>query len=296
MISLTLSIIFTVFLFVCFKEFEKREINTHQAITINYITASLLAFIINYNDTNIIGLISSNWIDYNECFTNEFYFLFSTIFLGIFFVIMFNIMAITTQRLGISIASLSSKISLIIPVLTSILIYENTKFYCINGLGIILAMISVYLTLKKDVKPSYPITIAIILFFGAGVLDTSLDFIQYNFLKNSSDNFNFIVIVFFSAFIAGLIKIIFGHHKIQLKNIYSGIILGIPNYLSIYFVLEALNQLGGITVFPVLNIGVVLISAIISFIYYKEKINFINWIGISLVCISIFLILYKYDV
>ena len=297
MISLILSIIFTVLLFVCFKEFEKREINTHQAITINYITASLLAYIINYNDINIIGLISSNWIDNsNEYFTNEFYFLFSSIFLGIFFVIMFNIMAITTQRLGISIASLSSKISLIIPVLTSILIYENTKFYFINGLGIILAMISVYLTLKKDVKPSYPITIAIILFFGAGILDTSLDFIQYNFLKSNSDNFNFIVIVFFSAFIAGFLKIIFGHHKIQLKNIYSGIMLGIPNYLSIYFVLEALNQLGGITVFPVLNIGVVLISAIISFIYYKEKINFINWIGISLVCISIFLILYKYDV
>ena len=103
----------------------------------------------------------------------------------------------------------------------------------------------------------------------------------------------FIVIVFFSAFIAGFLKIIFGHHKIQLKNIYSGIVLGKPNYLSIYFVLEALNQLGGITV---LNIGVVLISALISFIYYKEKINFINWIGISLVCISIFLILYKYDV
>lgn len=297
MISLILSIIFTVFLFVCFKEFEKREINTHQAITINYITASFLAYIINYNDINIIDLISSNWIDdNNEHLTNDFYFLFSTIFLGVFFVIMFNIMAITTQRLGISIASLSSKISLIIPVLTSLLIYENTKFYFINGLGILLAMISVYFTLKKDVKLSYPITIAIILFFGAGLLDTSLDFIQYNFIKSNSDNFNFIVIVFFSAFIAGFLKIIFGHHKIQLKNIYSGIILGIPNYLSIYFVLEALNQLGGITVFPVLNIGVVLISAIISFIYYKEKINFINWVGISLVCISIFLILYKYDV
>ena len=297
MISLILSIIFTVFLFVCFKEFEKREINTHQAITINYITASFLAYIINYNDINIIDLISSNWIDdNNEFLTNEFYFLFSTIFLGVFFVIMFNIMAITTQRLGISIASLSSKISLIIPVLTSLLIYENTKFYFINGLGILLAMISVYFTLKKDVKLSYPITIAIILFFGAGILDTSLNFIQYNFFKSNSDNFNFIVIVFFSAFIAGFLKIIFGNHKIQLKNIYSGIILGIPNYLSIYFVLEALDQLGGITVFPVLNIGVVLISAIISFIYYKEKINFINWIGISLVCVSIFLILYKYDV
>ena len=138
MISLILSIIFTVFLFVCFKEFEKREINTHQAITINYITASFLAYIINYNDINIIDLISSNWTDdNNEYLTNEFYFLFSTIFLGIFFVIMFNIMLLQHKDLGYQ-YSLSSKISLIIPVLTSLLIYENTKFYFINGLGILL--------------------------------------------------------------------------------------------------------------------------------------------------------------
>ena len=51
------------------------------------------------------------------------------------------------------------------------------------------------------------------------------------------------------------------NHKIQLKNIYSGIILGIPNYLSIFFCIEIIRGIGGIiVVFPVLNIGVVLIS------------------------------------
>ncbi len=38
----------------------------------------------------------------------------STIALGAFFIVMFNIMAITTQKLGISISSMASKMSLII--------------------------------------------------------------------------------------------------------------------------------------------------------------------------------------
>ena len=68
-------------------------------------------------------------------------------------------------------------------------------------------------------------------------------------------------------------------------------ILGVPNYFSIYFVLKSLEELGGIIVFPVLNIGVVLLSSIISYVYYKEEMSLLNWSGISLSCISIILIL-----
>ena len=92
-------------------------------------------------------------------------------------------------------------------------------------------------------------------------------------------------------FITGLVKMIFDNNKINLKSIFSGILLGIPNYFSIYFVLKSLDELGGIVVFPVLNIGVVLLSTIISFIYYKEQMSLLNWMGISMSCISIILIL-----
>ena len=50
MISLTLTILFTVSLFIFFKEFDKRNINTHQAITFNYFTAAVLATLL-YNKT-----------------------------------------------------------------------------------------------------------------------------------------------------------------------------------------------------------------------------------------------------
>ena len=56
MIALSLTIILNTVFFVVFKEFSKRDINTHQAITFNYLTAALIALYIgdvNYNVINI---------------------------------------------------------------------------------------------------------------------------------------------------------------------------------------------------------------------------------------------------
>ena len=277
MISLILTILLTVVLFICFKEFSQRNINTHQAITFNYLTASLLAFIFYEKSISFIEIINSSWI-------------FPTIALGVFFIIMFNVMAKTTQRLGISIASMASKISLIIPVIGAILLQENNISYT-NGLGILIAIIAIYLAFKKKHNSNQSIYIAIILFFGTGILDMFLDYIQHNLLDNNNQSSQFIIVVFFIAFIAGLIKIILSKEKIKSRNIIAGIFLGIPNYLSIYYVLISLEKLGGVIVFPILNISVVLLSTILSFFVYKEYLNTLNWTGIVLACISIILIL-----
>ena len=278
MIALTLTILLTITLFICFKEFSKRNINTHQAITFNYLTASFLAYLLYKEPIHIDTITTSKWIV-------------PTIFLGILFIVMFNIMAKTTQKLGISIASMTSKISLIIPVLGAFLLKESTEFSYINGIGVFIALIAIYLVFKKDYKINHPITIAVFLFFGSGILDMSLSYIQNNLLINSGDSNLFIIVVFFVAFLSGLIKTAFSKSKINYRNILAGIYLGIPNYFSIYFVLLSLDKLGGMVVFPILNIGVVILSSIISFMFYKEYLSKLNWIGIGLACISIILIL-----
>jgi len=277
MIALSLTIILTTILFLVFKEFLKRDINTHQAITFNYLTAALIALFIGDVDYNIYNLINTDWF-------------YSTIALGIFFIVMFNIMAITTQKLGISISSMASKMSLIIPVIGAV-IFQNASIGVYKILGIMIAIISVYLTFRKSGQTAKP-TLAIILFLGAGILDMWLDSIRNNFLSSTVDFNLFIVTVFFIAFSVGLIKVIWDRKRIIKRNIVAGIVLGVPNYFSIYFVLLALKNLGGIYVFPILNIGVVLFSAIISWLFYQEQMSKTNWMGIVLACLSILIILW----
>ena len=277
MIALSLTIILTTVLFLVFKEFQKRNINTNQAITFNYLTAALIALFVGDVNYNIYNLINTDWF-------------YSTIALGIFFIIMFNVMAITTQKLGISISSMASKMSLIIPVIGAV-IFQNASIGVYKILGIMIALIALYLTFKKSGPTAKP-TLAIILFLGAGMLDMWLDFIRNNFLSSTVDFNLFIVTVFFTAFSVGLLKVICDRKKIIRKNIVAGIVLGVPNYFSIYFVLLALESLGGIYVFPILNIGVVLFSAIISWLFYQEQMSKTNWMGIVLACLSILIILW----
>ena len=277
MIALSLTIILTTVLFLVFKEFQKRNINTNQAITFNYLTAALIALFIGDVNYNIYNLINTDWF-------------YSTIALGIFFIIMFNVMAITTQKLGISISSMASKMSLIIPVIGAV-IFQNASIGVYKILGIMIALIALYLTFKKSGPTAKP-TLAIILFLGAGMLDMWLDFIRNNFLSSTADFNLFIVTVFFTAFSVGLLKVICDRKRIIIKNIVAGIVLGVPNYFSIYFVLLALESLGGVYVFPILNIGVVLFSAIISWLFYQEQMSKTNWMGIVLACLSILIILW----
>ena len=65
--------------------------------------------------------------------------------------------------------------------------------------GIIIAIVAVYLTFKKSGSTIKP-TLAIILFFGAGILDMWIDFIRNNYLSSNIDFNLFIVTVFFTAF------------------------------------------------------------------------------------------------
>ena len=278
MIALSLTIILTTVLFLVFKEFSKRDINTHQAITFNYLTAALIALFIGDVNYNVTNLVNTDWFH-------------SAIALGSFFIVMFNIMAITTQRLGISISSMASKMSLIIPVIGAI-IFQNASIGIYKIAGIMIAIVAVYLTIKKSGSTAKP-TLAIILFFGAGILDMWLDFIRNNYLSSNIDFNLFIVTVFFTAFGMGLLKVIWEGKRILRKNIVAGIVLGVPNYFSIYFVLLALENLGGIYVFPILNIGVVLLSAIISWLFYQEQMSKTNWMGIGLACLSIVIILWN---
>ena len=278
MIALSLTIILTTILFLVFKEFSKRDINTHQAITFNYLTAALIALFIGDVNYNVTNLVNADWFH-------------STIALGAFFIVMFNIMAITTQKLGISISSMASKMSLIIPVIGAV-IFQNASIGIYKIAGIIIAIVAVYLTFKKSGSTIKP-TLAIILFFGAGILDMWLDFIRNNYLSSNIDFNLFIVTVFFTAFGMGLLKVIWEGKRILRKNIVAGIVLGVPNYFSIYFVLLALENLGGIYVFPILNIGVVLLSAIISWLFYQEQMSKTNWMGIVLACLSIIIILWN---
>ena len=63
-----------------------------------------------------------------------------------------------------------------------------------------------------------------------------------------------------------IIKILNGSEKLESKNILAAFTLGVPNFLSFYFLILTLGYFGnsGAFVYPIYNMGVILVSAFIA--------------------------------
>lgn len=80
--------------------------------------------------------------------------------------------------------------------------------------------------------------------------------------------------------------------EFKIKNLVAGVCLGIPNYFSIYMLVQALRAgtFDSSTLFTVNNVAIVMVSTFLGILLFKEKLLFKNWIGISLAVISIALV------
>ncbi|WP_271392735.1 DMT family transporter [Aequorivita sinensis] len=285
MIALLFSILSSTMIFVVFKLFSRFNINTFQALTFNYVTACICGIILQENSIKFSEVPQFEWFPF-------------ALGLGGLFISVFNLMAITTQRSGLSVVSVATKMSVVIPILFGLLYYkESLGFFKI--IGIILALVAVYLASIKT-KDGIKIKLSnfifpVLVFLGSGTIDTTIKFLEGEFIaKNDIPIFSATIyamagLIGFAILIFQLVK---GSFKFEFKNLFGGIALGIPNYFSVYFLVEALrsNILESSGVFTVNNVAIVMTSTMLGILLFKEKLLRKNWIGIGLAVLSILFI------
>lgn len=285
MIALALSILSSTLIFVIFRLFSKFKINTLHALVFNYIIATACGLLLQQTTIKITEIPSFTWFPY-------------ALVLGALFITVFNLMALTTQRNGLSVASVATKMSVVIPVIFG-LVYYKESLSIFKILGILLAIIAVYLASirTKDglkIKPSNFI-FPVLVFLGSGLIDTTVKYLEGEFIANG-DIPIFSATLYAVAAAIGIVIIILkglkGEFHFQVKNLIGGIVLGIPNYFSIYFLVEALRQgvFDSSGIFTINNVGIVMISTLLGILLFKEKLLVKNWIGIGLAVLGILLI------
>ena len=286
MVYLLISICISSFLFVIFKLFDVLNINTFQAIVVNYFTAAVLGFYLSNNSVSFTEIPYQPWF-------------FGAFLLGIMFILVFNIMALTSQKNGLSVASVSSKMSVVIAIVFGVWYYEE-NLSPIKFIGILLALIAVYLTSSKEkngiVQKNKDFLFPILLFFGSGAIDTSLKYVETSFVEEGGVPL-FSATIFGCAFVLGVIVLMYqkikGILSFELKSIFGGILLGVPNYFSIVYLLKALSTEGmeSSSAFTLNNVGIVILSTLFGLFIFKEKLIIKNWLGIGIAVVSIILIM-----
>ena len=119
------------------------------------------------------------------------------------------------------------------------------------------------------------------------MLDAMIKFVEQAFVNEQNQDI-YLITAFASAAVVGIcilaVQYITGKQRFDPRAIIAGLAIGIPNYFSIWCLMHALKGYTGNSsaVIPINNMGIVLISAMVAWLVFKEKLSWINWMGIIL--------------
>lgn len=279
MYLLALSILFAGLEFSAIKIFKKLNINIVYSIIYSYpiaLLCSILFFRPNFtSNQDVLNMLPV------------------LLPLGLFMLIVFIFIVLSVEKSGIIVSIVAQRLSLVIPVLYSVLIFKEKLSY-LSLTGILIAFIAIFLVMpfngNNDVKQKswlYPIGI----FLGMGVIDILYGHIA----KNQSISFDkALTITFLVATISGpfIVKIFRKPASFEFKTVVSGFILGIINFGAIYFFTSALKYFHNTMaiVFVIQAIGVISLGLILGTIIFGEKITAKKLVGILLAVIAIIIL------
>lgn len=293
MIYLVGSIVLTSWLTLSFKVVERLRIDPFEAIVFNYVACVLTG-----------SFVQGGFIHYGEAARTPWFGW--ALLMGCVFISLFNVIGLTTRRMGVAVASVANKLSLVIPFVFSAILYrEHISAWKIAGIAVALAaVVLTCLPKRPGTNSAAPVAagkwvylLPVILFVGSGFLDTMIKYVEQGYLHDGNKD-QYLITAFSTAAAIGvlalLLRVITGKARITIKGILAGLMIGIPNYFSIWCLLQVLKQYAGNSsaIIPINNMGIVLFSAVAAWVLFRERLTLINWAGILLAVGAIGLIAY----
>lgn len=287
MIYLIFSILTNAAIYLIFKWFDRAGIQTFTAIVLNYLTAFTLGLLMVPDLGGALHSAASfpQWM-------------MGGLSLGVIFISIFYLMAITSQKVGVSVTTIASKMSMALAVLLFLWIDPSEKFSLIKGVAILLAIAGVVLaSLRNDGTKFQARALAwpLLILLGSTIIDFGIAYFS-GFTTDDNERTLFSCLSFGVAGFCGICVLIFqivmGRTQLRTKDILAGIGLGLVNYGSIYFLVQAYHhvEFPKGTIICMNNLAVVVLAAIAAVIIFKEKQSMRNIAGIVLSILAISLL------
>ena len=285
MFYLILAILCSTGVFVAMRLFERFRLDNHQALMWNYVFATATGFLMCKQFDTPTQLVGEPWFGLS-------------LITGFWFIFTYVLMTASSQRSGVTVTSLSSKLSVVLPTLAGVVLFHET-LGLVPVLGIALALVALVLVVggKNDSSKTSKTNwlLPVLIFFGTGTGDILMKLTEQ---KNASPDMSFMIaFIYFIALLFGILLVGYdllrGKAKWQWKSAVGGIGLGIINFFSTYCVYQAMRCFDNVVLFPVYNIGVVSLCAITGWLLFKEKLTWKNYLGMAIAIIAVILITSK---
>lgn len=289
MIWLVLSVLASSAIFVIFRLLPRVGALTFPAIVVNYVVAAGCGFFMISNDYNITDQLSQPWF-------------YGGLALGALFISLFYLMAFTAQRTGVGVTSIATKMSLVLPVAWFMITDPSDSPTFLKISAVLLAVLGVVLSARKTQNGAFNwsyVLFPMIIFVGSGIIDLVIgQFSNATYLQSDNDQYLFASTPFITSTLIGVVvlvgRVVRKQAVMNVPTAIAGTVLGLVNFGSIYFLVRTFdaNLLDRSAIIPVNNLGVVLLSALASLLFFREVFSVKNKLGLLLSVVAIALLLY----
>lgn len=264
------------------KQTEVRKLRTINTLTVNYLTAFSVAF--------LVGVNRGKGLESGELSLT---FLMFCALVGIFFISNFLVYSKSVHKNGMGITIAAMRLSLLVPVVVSLFFYSES-LTVVKVTGIVLVFGSLLLLIPRATSVRIGRMNAgwllLITFLLSGFADASLKIYEEDFSIQMNETL-FMGLVFLGAFITGVIICLTRSGPlIKKEEIMLGAAIGIPNLYSAVFMIYALTEIDGAVAFPVVNVFIVLGGTFLGLLRWDDRVSRRQWIGIAAALVAIFLL------
>jgi drug/metabolite transporter (DMT)-like permease len=273
MTELIFSILSSTVLFFIFRLFPKYGVDTAQAIIVNYFTAFICGCLVSGGFPSIATFGESGLLPW-------------TILAGFLFISLFVVMGISSYRNGMGKTSVAVKMNMALSMIFFIVAYDEPVTW-IKLLGFVLAFAGILLmTLERaEDAGDTGYVMLLFLFIGSAALDILLNYVKKMLLGDYPDSL-FTAFGFLAAGLLGTvwmtIEYVRKKRHFSWRNVVGGILLGIPNYFSIYLLIRSYGTTGwkDTTTLAVTGIAVVSLAALFGMFIFKESARWPKLLGL----------------
>ncbi len=240
---------------------DRHRMSVEPVFLINYAVASGTAFL--QGDMSTLPVPG-------ETLGTAFYV--TAILLGFVFIGAFYIYRKTIAELGISLSATISRLSAGLPLLGSVLLFhENPLIRQILGMVLMFIAIPLASDRSDEARRGGHNVWGFLLFLSFGINDFTLKVVRELWPETSEGAFLFFV--FLTSFLSALVLLVVKKQRIRANLILPGVLLGVINLGSSFFILKALMTLPAIVVYPVLAMGIIILGLVTGILFWKEKLT-----------------------
>ncbi|MCD8102268.1 MAG: DMT family transporter [Alistipes sp.] len=274
-------------LVIILKVFDLKGVDLNAGITVNYIVASSLAFGFAPGVPPVKQITGAEWFGI-------------ALLIGALFMFSFVVYALSAQRSGVAVTTISGRAAVVIPVVFAFLFLgEHPTAAKIALLAVIL--LSMFLILKKpsgegsgDVKGlphAAMLALPLAVFLFNGVNDTLVQFAQRTRISSEDLYPVFNGVMFAAGAVTGLICFLAGNirkrHRPTLRDLGWGALLGVMNWICMTGVFYGLGYMDGSVFYPLYYTGAIVLATVAGVWIFRERLSALNYTGIALAVAAI---------